>query len=150
LFAETCSDSVGIQEQDCGVMYNIFCLSSDVRVAQQVAQLAFVVCGAVLFKYRTTTRIFIDSVDSDGPNMSFPVIAEAITGVKKSAKRYTFQNIFKRVKSTCFSPSREPYPDFKQGAEKIADHFQVHPFISYVLCVIFRKLLKTEKRSRFA
>jgi len=80
-----------------------------------------------------STNIYINTSDFECPlKLASSRISEKLDSLKKESKKWTFQNIFKRLKDTCFSPSRDiTNPNFDQGAEKIAYHFQVKNFIIF-------------------
>jgi len=100
-------------------MYNIFCLTSDISLAEIPMDVAFILTKGTL------ENICFANKDCDGVKLSLKSILERLDKVKKSSKKWTYQNIFQKLKQTCFSPARESHPDFNQGAEKIAGHFQV-------------------------
>jgi len=103
-------------------MYNIFCLSSDLRLTQILINLERLLIQKDL-EHRS--KIKVAAVDCEGPNLSLKGIIQKLDDVKKAEKKWTFQNILKRLKDTCFSPERERSVNVGQAAEKIAAHFQV-------------------------
>jgi len=116
------SESAGIQEQDHGVLYNLICLYSDVKLAEILVVMKYTLIRQSRLQ---STKLFINTADLEGPKMTVRCMSEKLDRVKRADKKWTFKNIFKRLRATCFSPSRDLSPDFRQGAEKIAAHFQV-------------------------
>jgi len=108
-------------------MFNTFCLYSDALLTRLLVFMKFCLVHESRCKHKSTT-IYIDSAHLEMPNMSFRCISDKLKSVKKTDKKWTFQNILKRLRATCFSPSRDIYPKFNQGVEKIAAHFQVNKF----------------------
>jgi len=118
--AETSSESDGVTQTHWGVMFNVFCLYSDVKLAELLIQIRLMI---VQMAARESVKINLSHLES--PKMNLDYISAKLDSVKKANKKWTFQNIFKRLKATCFSPSRESCPNFSQGVEKIAAHFKV-------------------------
>jgi len=67
----------------------------------------------------------LDYVEPDGTEPSLSSIIKAISKVSIDNK-WRYQKIMERVKATCFSPHRTSSPDYKLGADNIAEHFQVY------------------------
>jgi len=59
-----------------------------------------------------------------GSPYSLSTIVKILSKVKSDDK-WRYQKIMERVKATCFSPTRQSYPDYNKGAENVAAHFQV-------------------------
>jgi len=103
-------------------MFSIFCLRSEKFLAEILIHIRNFL---VQLSKQRSKNVYITTNDLDSPKMSLHCVSEKLDSVKKSSKKWTFQNIFKDLKETCFSPNRERCPKFEQGIEKIAAHFQV-------------------------
>jgi len=83
-------------------------------------------------------KILIDKADLTGDTYLYALKdAEAMTKKSLSSivkmisqvtidNNWRYQKIMERVKATCFSPHRTSSPDYKLGADNIAEHFQVY------------------------
>jgi len=116
--------SEGIQEQECSAMYNLFCLNSDLHLSSCLTSLTFFVVKLSQLNVQGA-RVTVNTACFEGPHMTLSSISDKLAKVKKGEKKWTYQNILKRLKNSCFSSARELSPPFDQGAEKIAAHFQV-------------------------
>jgi hypothetical protein len=104
-------------------------LYSDYKVAEALA--LFTHCIAELMINRKDVeqaKIYVDAVDAEGPDMSYEDIMRTLISVEPSDE-WSYENIMKRIKKTCFSPNRTSSPDFEAGVEQVALHFQVIFFI---------------------
>jgi len=72
--------------------------------------------------------VYMEAVDCEGPDLSFQKIKRVLTNVKPD-NFWLYQKILERVKATCFSPDRDFFPDYNQGPDKNAAHFQVCFFV---------------------
>jgi len=106
-------------------MFDIFRLTSDVKMTDYLWRLTLVIQHTLKADRTRVPKIYVEAVNCEGPKMALSSVQDKLDSVKKGEKKWTHQNILKRVKSTCFSPSRQMCPDFKQGPEAIASHFQV-------------------------
>jgi hypothetical protein len=100
-------------------------LYSDYKVAEAIA--LFTHCIAELLINRKDVeqaKIYVDAVDAEGPEMSYEEIMRTLISVEPSDE-WSYENIMKSIKKTCFSPNRTSSPDFEAGAEQVALHFQV-------------------------
>jgi len=77
--------------------------------------------------------IYWNTDDLESLKMTIRSILEKLQSVASENKKWTFQDIFKRLKATCFSPSRKSCLNFDQGAEEIASHFQVRKLVFKML-----------------
>jgi len=106
-------------------MYNIFCLFSDFKMAGYVMCLAYTLVNYIKSAL-PFSRIVVQAANSQGPEMTWRKVSATLDKVERVDKKWNYQNILKRVKATCFSPSRDQHPPkFSQGVKKIASHFQV-------------------------
>jgi len=121
-FSETSRESKGIEEPFWGVMYDIFTLYSDATLAEILIHMQFLL---VKFSKARNGHLYINTANLESPIMNLRCIPERLDSIKKESKKWSFKNIFKRLKETCFSPKRERCPKFEQGIKKIAAHFQV-------------------------
>jgi hypothetical protein len=124
-FADTSSSGERIEDGECGVIYNIIMLYSDYKVAEALA--LFTHCIAELLINRKDVekaKIYVNAVDAKGPDMSYEEIMRALLSVQPNDK-WSYENIMKDIKKTCFSEDRTWAPDFDAGADKVALHFQV-------------------------
>jgi len=67
------------------------------------------------------------AVGSKEDNGRKPSLSTIIKTISKVTINYNwrYQKIMEHVKATCFSPHRTSSPDYKLGADNIAEHFQV-------------------------
>jgi len=101
-------------------MFHIFGLYSDVKLAQMLVHFRY-----TLVHVSQSQNPPLNSTQLASQKATLHSIYKTLESVKKAGKKWTFDNIFKNLKETCFSPSREEFPNINQGAEKIASHFQV-------------------------
>jgi len=121
-FAEKTDESAGIQERDCGVIYNLICLYAKPLMTFLLAVVRIELIHKSAHKCR---HVSLNTAHLEGPKMTVRSISDKIDRARKADKKWTVQNIFKNLRATCFSSSRDRYPNFNQGPEKIAAHFQV-------------------------
>lgn len=101
-------------------------LYSDFKVAEALA--LFTHCIAELLinrKELEQAKVYVDAVDAEGPDLSYEDIMRALISVEPSEKKWSYENLMKQIKATCFSEDRISSPDFNDGVEKVALHFQV-------------------------
>jgi len=91
-----------------GVIYNIMSLQSDVKVNE------FIECLISNLSYNIThapgprSKIYIDAVGCEGPEMSIRYIQNKLLKLEPDNK-WQYQNLLEQVKATCFSPHIETF-----------------------------------------
>jgi len=104
-------------------MFNMFCLYSDLFLANILIIMKFLLLQ--FSRLKKQQNVYFNTAHLEGPKMTVRCISDELEKVKKANNKWTFENIFKRLKATCFSPSRDLSTKFDLGSEKIAAHFQV-------------------------
>jgi len=111
--------------RNAGVIYNIVSLQSDITVNEFIAQIISYVSYAIRKVPDSQSKIYIDAVGCEGPEISLRNIQNKVSKVVEPDNKWQYQNLLEQAKATCFSPHRDFYPDYKKGATKVAEHFQV-------------------------
>jgi len=104
---------VGPENSHNGYIYDLIRLYADLQIQ--------LVLHSV---YGPISPPLVHSDVHNGPVLSMSDVIKTLSKVKTDDK-WRYQKILDRVKATCFSPSRTSSPDYKQGADKVAEHFQV-------------------------
>jgi len=123
IFAEFSSRVEGPEDTYNGVIYDLIRLHADAELSQAIARMVDNLVEAV-----PPDELNIRVKANEAEVIPLSSIELTLSKVKTDDK-WSYENIMERVKATCFSSTLESSPDYKQGAEKVASHFQVITYI---------------------
>lgn len=117
-------------------------LFADVRVAEAVDFMVQILYNEIRYSgWRGSEHIFISANNVEGPEMTLKSIQNELEIAVQKDDEFSYRNILRKVKITCFNPDRICFLNFDLGPEHVAQYFQVLHQLSVNFKVIYCLLL---------